>query len=87
MILDIARVFKIKQRQNIANVFGIYFGPDSVTSIALSDIITRSAVKNFYFPMIQLFNFDPIFKEELVRYGKDWFYSLKLPYLKNAPVK
>ncbi len=87
MILDLARIFKLKKQQNIANACGIYLGPDSVTSIGLSYIITRSAVKNFFFTIIHFINFDPIFKEELLRNGKDWYYSLKLRYLKDGPLK
>ena len=87
MILDISRIFKDKKLQNIANVCGIYFGPDSVTSIALSYIIVRSSVKSYFFSIIQLLNFDKTFKEELLQNGKDWFYSKKLIEIKGTPFK
>ena len=85
MILDLARVFKQPKQRNIANVCGIYLGPDNVTSLALSYIIIRSSVNNYFVSIIQLLNFDSTFKNELIQYGKDWFYSEKLPEIKGTP--
>ena len=86
MLLGLYRIFKGKAN-NIVNACGIYFGPDSVTNIALSYTIVRSSVSSFYLDVVQLLNFDKTFKSELKKYGKDWFYSEKLRQIKNSPVK
>ncbi len=86
MILDLKRIFKDKKQWNLANICGIYFGPDSVTNLAVSYIIIRDGVEDFYTPLLQLLNFDQTFKKELTKYGKDWYYSDKLKQIKDSPV-
>jgi hypothetical protein len=85
LLLDVDRIFRNKNLDNIINACGIYFGPDSVTNLVVSYTIVRSSVKNYYFKLIQLVNFDKTFKKELSTNGKDWFYSEKLAEIKNTP--
>ena len=64
--------------QNIVNLCGIFLGPDSVTSIGLSYIILRVTPLKFYSKLYQINNFDSTFKKELISFGDDWYYSMKL---------
>ena len=77
-------VFKDFVERNIVNACGIYYGADSVNSLILTYTIVHNFVISFYINVIQLSQFDYVFKNELLEYGKDWYYSKKLKSLKEA---
>ena len=87
LLLDVDRIFHNYKQDNIINACGIYFGPDSVTNLVVSYTIVRNDIENFYIKVIQLANFDNIFKKEITEYGDNWFTSAKLKGIKNVPFK
>ena len=87
LLLDLSRIFDVSKQQNIVNVCGIYLGPDSVTSIALSYIILRSSPSKFYSKLYQVVNFDKEFKNEITNFGSDWYKSMELNGIITFPLK
>ncbi len=83
LLLDLDGIFRNRDQQNIVNACGIYFGADSVTNLSLSYIIVRNNINQFYLSILQLTNFDPIFRHEISSNGIDWFYSEKLKQIKS----
>ena len=84
IILNINAVFKNSVKRNIVNACGIYYGADSVNNLILTYTIVHNFVISFYINVIQLSQFDNVFKDELLEYGKDWYYSKNLKSLKEA---
>ena len=78
LLIDMTKIFTLDKLQNIVNLCGIFLGPDSVTSIGLSYIILRVTPLKFYSKLYQINNFDSTFKKELISFGDDWYYSMKL---------
>ena len=87
LLLDLSRILSETKQQNIVNVCGLYLGPDSVTSIALSYIILRSSPVKFYSKLYQVSNFDQVFKNELTNFGSDWYKSMELNGFIPFPLK
>jgi hypothetical protein len=81
LLLDLTQIFTLYKQQNIVNLCGVFLGPDSVTSIGLSYIILRVTPLKFYSKLYQINNFDSTFKKELISFGDDWYYSMKLSEL------
>jgi hypothetical protein len=84
IILNMKAIFKDSLECNIVNACGIYYGVDSVNNLILTYTIVHNFVISYYINVLQLSQFDNALKEELLEYGKDWYYSKKLKSLKGA---
>jgi hypothetical protein len=82
-ILNMKAIFKDSVERNIVNACGIYYGADSVNNLILTYTIVHNFVISYYTNVLQLSQFDDVLKEELLEYGKDWYYSKKLKNLRE----
>ncbi len=87
LLLNVDGIFHNHEQDNLINVCGIYYGPDSVTNLVVSYTIVRSNIKSFYLRIIQLINFDKTFRKEISEYGDNWYISTKLNDINNVPFK
>ena len=87
LLVDLSRIFADVKQQNLVNLSGIYLGPDSVTSVALSYIILRTSPKKYNSVIYQIANFDAAFKNEITKFGDDWYNSVELKGIVTYPVK
>ncbi len=84
MLLGVSRIFN-GNSANIVNAAGIYLGPDSLTNVGLTYIIIHNNIDSYIVGIIQIANFDKIFRTEICEFGADWYNSLKLKDLKGFP--
>jgi hypothetical protein len=87
LLLDLSRIFASAEQQNLVNVSGVYLGPDSVTSVALSYIILRASPKKYNSGVYQIANFDAAFKSEITKFGDEWYNSMELKEIAAFPIK
>jgi hypothetical protein len=78
IILNMNAIFKDSVEGNIVNACGIYYGADSVNNLILTYTIVHNFVISFCINVIQLSQFDNVFRDELLEYGKDWYYPKKI---------
>ena len=87
ILLSLPRIFKSDKQCNVVNAAGIYFGPDSLTNIALSYFIIKNNISHYFITLLQVGQIDQLFKNELSLYGNDWYFSEKLKQIANNDIK